>query len=271
MNLTESYTALKQENFGTLHREHQLINRIADVTILFWIIKILSTTVGETVADYLSQDLELGLVITSYIMTAAFLVAFYFQLRAKAYVPAIYWTVVVLISIVGTLISDNLVDNLGVSLVTTTVVFSIGLILVFVLWYRSERTLSVHTIYTVRRELFYWAAILLTFSLGTSGGDLVSERLDVGYAQSALLFAALIAAIAGGYFFLGVNAVLAFWLAYILTRPLGASMGDLLAKIPDLGGLGWGTTMTSAVFLATIVALVVYLGRRNRVMQLESA
>jgi uncharacterized membrane-anchored protein len=271
MNPTEAYAALRQESLWTPHPGGKLVNRIADVTILFWIIKILSTTVGETVADYLSQDLELGLVITSYIMTGAFLIAFYFQLRAKAYVPAIYWTVVVLISIVGTLISDNLVDNLGVSLVTTTVVFSIGLILVFVLWYRSERTLSVHTIYTLRRELFYWAAILLTFSLGTSGGDLVSERLDVGYAQSTLLFAALIGAIAGGYFFLGVNAVLAFWLGYILTRPLGASMGDLLAKIPDLGGLGWGTTMTSAVFLTTIAGLVAYLGRRNRIMQLESA
>jgi uncharacterized membrane-anchored protein len=271
MNPTEATAALKSERVGTLRTERDLVNRIADVTILFWIIKILSTTVGETVADYLSQDLELGLVITSYIMTGAFLIAFSFQLRARAYVPSIYWTVVVLISIVGTLISDNLVDNLGVSLVTTTTVFSIGLVAVFVLWYRSEKTLSVHTIYTLKRELFYWAAILLTFSLGTSGGDLVSERLAVGYAQSTLLFAALIAAITGGYFFLGLNAVLAFWLAYILTRPLGASMGDLLAKIPDMGGLGWGTTMTSVVFLTTIVALVMYLGRRHRNMQLESA
>src|SRR5262245_52399298 len=267
----EAYTALKPDEIGKSHPENKPVNRIANVTILFWIIKILSTTVGETAADYLALDLDLGLVVTSYIMAGAFLVALYFQLRASAYIPAIYWTVVVLISIVGTLVSDNLVDNLGVSLITTTVVFSIGLILVFVLWYLSERTLSVHTIYTLRRELFYWAAILLTFSLGTSGGDLVAERLDVGYAQSTLLFAAVIGSIAAAYLFLNLDAVLAFWLAYILTRPLGASMGDLLAKIPDLGGLGFGTTVTSLVFLLTIVGLVAYLARRQEVMIREMA
>src|SRR5262245_21227955 len=269
MKSAEVYGALNQDGFSNLSGKP--VNRIADVTMLFWIIKVLSTTVGETAADYLALDLDLGLVVTSYIMTGAFLIAFYFQLRSRAYVPAIYWTVVVLISIVGTLVSDNLVDNLGVSLVTTTVVFSIGLVLVFVLWYLSERTLSVHTIYTLRRELFYWAAILLTFSLGTSGGDLVAERLDVGYAQSTLLFATMIGGIAAAYFFFDLHAVLAFWLAYILTRPLGASMGDLLAKIPDLGGLGFGTTVTSLVFLGTIVGLVAYLARRHELMLKEIA
>jgi uncharacterized membrane-anchored protein len=269
MKPAEVYAAVTQDGFPSL--SGRPANRIADVTVLFWIIKVLSTTVGETAADYLALDLDLGLVMTSYIMAGAFFVAFYFQLRSRAYVPTIYWSVVVLISIVGTLVSDNLVDNLGVSLVTTTVLFSIALILVFVLWYRSERTLSVHTIYTLRRELFYWAAILLTFSLGTSGGDLVAERLDVGYAQSTLLFATLIGGIAVAYFFFDLDAVLAFWLAYILTRPLGASMGDLLAKIPDLGGLGFGTTVTSLVFLGTIVGLVGYLARRQELMLKESS
>jgi Uncharacterized membrane-anchored protein conserved in bacteria len=185
------------------------------------------------------------------------------QFRTKKYVPVVYWVVVVFISVVGTLISDNLVDNMGVSLVTTSIIFAIALALVFIAWYAVEKTLSVHTIFTTRRELFYWAAILFTFSLGTSAGDLLSERLGLGYPLSALMFAAAIAVIFAAYR-MGANGVLTFWLAYILTRPLGASLGDLLTQDKPNGGLGLGTIPVSAVFLLIIVVLVFHLTNEEK-------
>jgi uncharacterized membrane-anchored protein len=241
----------------------RLLNKVPEVTLVFWILKILATTVGETAADVLSTTFGLGTVGTSYVMAALLLIALFFQLRADRYVPAIYWIVVVFISVVGTLISDNLVDNLGVPLTTTSLIFTVALIAVFVFWYLSERTLSVHTIYTMRRELFYWAAILFTFSLGTSAGDLLAERLGLGYALSAVMFGAAIAIIYAAYRLGWMNEVLAFWLAYILTRPLGASMGDLLTAARDEGGLELGTIPVSVVFLLIIVVLVIYLDRQE--------
>ena len=236
----------------------RLLNRVPEVTLAFWVVKILATTVGETAADFLSTTLGMGLTVTSYIMGALFVAALLMQLRTRRYVPASYWLVVVLISVVGTLISDNLVDNLGVQLTTTTTVFSAALLATFACWYLSERTLSVHTIYTLRRELFYWATILFTFSLGTSAGDLVAERLAVGYGPSVLMFGGLIGLVYLAYR-CGLNAILAFWVAYILTRPLGASMGDLLSQPVKDGGVGLGTIVTSALFLAVIAAMVAHL------------
>ena len=202
-------------------------------------------------------------------LIAALLVQFIF---IKKYVPASYWIAVVLMSIVGTLITDNLVDNLGVSLGTTTIVFSVALIAVFAGWYWSEKTLSVHTIFTGKRELFYWAAILFTFALGTASGDLLAEGLDLGYAVSGLLFAGVIGLIALAHFYFKMDAILAFWLAYILTRPLGASIGDLLSQVPADGGLGLGTVTTTAIFLTTILILVVYLSitRKDQALSVES-
>ena len=245
-------------NFG------KLVNRVPEVTLVFWILKILATTVGETAADVLSTTFKLGTVVTSYVMAVFLLISLVFQLRAKRYVPPIYWIVVVFISVVGTLISDNLVDNLGVPLATTSLIFTVALIAVFIVWYLSEHTLSVHTIYTVGRELFYWAAILFTFSLGTSAGDLLSERLGLGYPLSALMFAAAIAVIYLAYRVKIVNEVLAFWLAYILTRPLGASVGDLLTQERSAGGLGLGTIPISVVCLLGIVVGVIHLSREER-------
>src|SRR6202521_4509063 len=242
----------------------RLINRVPEVTLVFWIPKTLATPVGETAADVLSTTFKLGTVGTSYVMGALLLISLVFQLRARRYVPAIYWIVVVFISVVGTLISDNLVDNLGVPLATTSLIFAIALIAVFVFWYLSERTLSVHTIYTARRELFYWAAILFTFSLRTSAGDLLSERLGLGYPLSAVMFGAAIAIIYATYRFGLTNEVLAFWLAYILTRPLGASMGDMLTAAKGEGGLGIGTIPVSVVFLLIIVVLVIHLDREEK-------
>lgn len=240
------------------------LNKVPAVTLVFWIIKICATTVGETAADVLSTTFHLGLVVTSIVMAVLLLIALLVQFRATRYVPTIYWVAVVFISVVGTLISDNLVDNLGVSLLTTTSIFLVALIVVFAWWYRSEHTLSVHTIVTRRRELFYWSAILFTFSLGTSGGDLISERFGLGYAVALGLFTAGIAIVYALYRMHIMNGVLAFWLAYILTRPLGASAGDLITQAPSDGGLGWGRLPVTGVILILIVALVVYLSAQER-------
>ncbi len=237
----------------------QMLNKVPEVTIYFWIIKVLCTTVGETAADFLNDNLNLGLTNTTYIMASLLIATLVFQFRTRRYVPGIYWLAVVLISVVGTLITDNMVDNFGVSLVVSTSIFAVALAITFAVWYSSEKTLSIHSITTTKREAFYWLAILFTFALGTAAGDLVAEKLSVGYWQSALLFAAAIGVIAFAGLKLGMNAVLAFWIAYILTRPLGASIGDYLSQARADGGLGLGTTGTSALFLAAILVVVIYL------------
>lgn len=243
---------------------NKILNKVPAVTLIFWIVKILATTVGETAADFLSETLHLGLVGTSYVMGAVLLIVLFVQFKYKRYIPAVYWLAVVLLSVVGTLISDNLVDNLSISLSTTSIIFGSALIIVFVIWYVVEKSLSVHTISTTRREFFYWLAILFTFSLGTSAGDLIAESSGLGYAYAALLFAGVIALIYAAYKVLKLNAILAFWLAYIFTRPLGASLGDLLSQPSKVGGLDLGTTMTSVIFLATILILVIYLSIQQK-------
>ena len=241
-----------------------LLNKVPEVTIWFWVIKILATTVGETAADYLNDTLGFGLTKTTVVVGAVFLVVLGFQFAARRYVPPLYWATVVLISVVGTLITDNLTDNLGVPLELTTALFALALGLTFAGWYASERTLSIHSIVTRRREAFYWLAILFTFALGTAAGDLIAERLGAGYWLSALLFAALIGAVAASHLVFKANAVLTFWIAYVLTRPLGASLGDGFSQDKVDGGLGLGTTLTSVLFLVVIVAVVSYLAVSKR-------
>ena len=241
-----------------------LLNKVPEVTLYFWIIKVLCTTVGETAADLLNVNLNLGLTNTTYILGALTLLVLVLQFKASKYVPSIYWVVVVLISIVGTLITDNLVDNIGVALETTTVLFAGALALTFVAWYANEHTLSIHTIVTARREAFYWLAILFTFALGTAAGDLTAEQLNVGYLLSAVGFATAIAVVAVAHYRFNLNAVVAFWIAYVLTRPLGASIGDYLSQAREDGGLALGTTVTSALFLVTISGLVAYLTMTRR-------
>ena len=177
----------------------------------------------------------------------------------KEYVPGLYWLAVVFLSIFGTLITDNLTDIFEVPLETTTIVISIALAVIFAVWYKTEKTLSFHSIYTTRRETFYWLAIFFTFALGTAAGDLLAERFELGYLVSTVIFGALIAVIAVAYLKFKLNGVLAFWLAYILTRPLGASIGDYLSQAPEDGGLGLGYVVTSALFLTAILATVIYL------------
>ncbi|MFC9848935.1 hypothetical protein [Streptomyces sp. NPDC127595] len=255
-----SETSAAYGGAGTGAPGHRLRwNKVPEVTAYFWIIKVLCTTVGETAADLLNEKLGLGLTGVSLLMSALLAVVLVVQFRTKAYRPGVYWSAVALISVVGTLISDNLTDNLGVPLTTSTTVFAVALAVVFVAWYRSERTLSIHSIDTPRRESFYWLAVLFTFALGTAAGDLVAERMALGYWVSAVLFGLAIAAVALVHFAFGLNAVWSFWIAYVLTRPLGASMGDYLSQPTADGGLGLGTVITSVLFLAVILGLVVFL------------
>jgi uncharacterized membrane-anchored protein len=236
-----------------------MLNKVPEVTIYFWVIKIMCTTVGETAADYLNDNLGFGLTWTTVVTGVLLITLLAAQFRLDRYVPPVYWLAVVLISVFGTLITDNLTDRFNVSLWTSTIIFTIALAATFGAWYRSEHTLSIHSIVTTRRESFYWLAILFTFALGTAAGDLFAEKLGLGFGVSALIFAFVIAAIAAAHYWMGLDAVLAFWLAYILTRPLGASIGDGLSQSSSNGGLGLGTTGTSYLFLACILALVVFL------------
>jgi uncharacterized membrane-anchored protein len=181
------------------------------------------------------------------------------QFRSPKYVPPVYWLAVVFISVFGTLITDNMTDRYNVPLTTSTILFGAILAVVFAVWFAFERTLSIHTIFTTRREGFYWLAILFTFALGTAAGDLVAERLSLGYGVSLLLFGGLIALVCMARFGFRIDPVACFWAAYVLTRPLGASLGDLLSQPRDAGGLGLGTTATSGMFLTSIVVLVAYL------------
>lgn len=237
----------------------QALVRVPAVTLYFWIIKMMATTVGETGADYLAFNWKLGLLTTSLIMSVFLVIALINQFRLKRYVPISYWAVVVLLSIVGTLVTDLMVDDLGVTLISATVGFSVLLAIVFAIWYASEHTLAMHSVQTAKRESFYWAAIFVTFALGTAAGDFLAEASGLGYFQSTLAFAGAIALIAAAYFYAGLNEILAFWMAYILTRPLGASFGDLLSQPTKNGGLGFGTTGTSIIFLTTIALLIGYL------------
>ncbi|GAC1434275.1 MAG: membrane protein [Solirubrobacteraceae bacterium] len=241
-----------------------MLNKVPEVTLYFWIIKVLCTTVGETAADNLNSKLGFGLTNTTYVVGAILIAVLAVQFRLRRYVPGVYWLAVVLLSIVGTLITDNLLDNFHIALETTTIVFAVVLACVFAAWHASERTLSIHTIHTRCREAFYWLAILFTFALGTAAGDLTAEKFALGFSWSVVLFAGSIAVVAVAHYRFKLNAILSFWLAYILTRPLGASTGDLMSQPKSDGGLGLGTTGTSLIFLAAILGLVSYLSITRR-------
>ena len=241
-----------------------LVNKVPEITLTFWLIKILATTVGETAADTLNFNLGIGLTNTSLLMAALFAVALAFQVRAHKLSQSLYWLVVVLVSVVGTLVTDNLVDHYGVPLTLLTPLFAAALVATFGVWYAREKTLSMHHIDTTSREGWYWLAILLTFALGTAAGDLAAETLKLGYLNSTLMFAAAIALVAVAHYGFKLGAVAAFWIAYVLTRPLGASFGDWLSQPLANGGLGLGTTNTSLVFLGAILTLVAYLALAGR-------
>jgi uncharacterized membrane-anchored protein len=235
-----------------------MLNKVPEVTFWFWVIKILCTTVGESFADWINMTLGVGLTKTALLATAVLIVVLAAQFRTDRYVPVIYWLAVVVVSVTGTLYTDILTDNKGVPLRDSTAVFAALLAVVFGVWYAKERTLSIHSINTVPREAFYWLAVLVTFALGTATGDWTLELTGWSPGKSVLLPATLIAVVAAGWK-LGADAVLAFWLAYILTRPLGANLGDWFASPKDEKGLGVGTAGTSWIFLVLIAATVTYL------------
>jgi uncharacterized membrane-anchored protein len=238
---------------------HTLLNRVPEITIYFWVIKVLATTVGETAADLTSSHFGFSLGVTTLIMSAILAPALVYQFSLRRYLPGPYWLAVVLISIVGTLITDNLSDGYGVSLWVTTGLFSVALVVSFAAWFARERTLSIHKVWTTRREAFYWLAVLFTFALGTAGGDLVAEQIGLGYWKSAMLFAGMIGLVYLAHRVLGLHAIPSFWVAYVLTRPLGASIGDFLSQPRAAGGLALGTVATSAIFLTAILAVVAHL------------
>jgi len=231
------------------------LNKVPAITLAFWIIKILSTTVGETGADFLAVNANWGQAVTCTVMAVLLVAALCMQLRARRYIPASYWLTVVLVSIVGTQITDLLTDGLGVSLYLSTGVFAVTLAALFFAWYSVERTLSIHQVVTRRRELFYWATILCTFALGTAAGDLATEALGLGFTWGVVAFGTLLGLTYAAWR-LGGNAVLTFWIGYILTRPFGAALGDQLTQAKAYGGLGMGALVTSALFLTVIVTLV---------------
>lgn len=250
-------SATDQTTRATL-RPHAMLNKVPEVTIFFWIIKIFCTTIGETAADYLNVNLNLGLTGTS-IITGVLLIAVLFaQLTAREYKPVRYWLTVAVVSVFGTLVTDNLTDKAHVALEKSATIFAVLLALTFLVWFGFERTLSIHRIFTRRREVFYWTAVLFSFALGTATGDLMAEVLGLGYLTTGLIVVGLIAATAVASRF-KLNPILSFWIIYILTRPLGASIGDYLSQPRSNGGLALGTTVTSAIFLAGILAIVGYL------------
>lgn len=241
--------------------------KVPAITAFFWIIKVLATTVGETFADFLNGTLAntwgltdaQGLQVISAIMGSALVIMLVIQFSVRKYIPVIYWLTIVLISVAGTLITDNLHDGLGVELWVTTLVFGLALVGVFAIWYRSERTLAMKSIKTRKREAFYWLAILFTFALGTSAGDQCAESFKLGFALSLVIFATGIAIVVLLWKRGLVSEVTGFWICYILTRPLGASLGDLLSQAPADGGFGLGPNNTSYIFLTLILFSVAFL------------
>jgi uncharacterized membrane-anchored protein len=240
-----------------------LLSKVPEVTAYFWIIKVLCTTVGETAADFLNVNLNFGLTGTSVVTGVLLAIALVFQFKATKYIPSMYWLTVALVSVFGTLVTDNLTDKIGFPLEVSTILFGTLLAFTFLIWYLSEKTLSIHSIFTRRREAFYWLAILFTFALGTASGDLFAEGLGLGYLVTGLLVAGIITVTAIAWR-LKLNPVLSFWIIYIMTRPLGASIGDLLSQPTNHGGLGLGATNTSYIFVGAIFVLVAFLSFTRR-------
>ena len=236
------------------------LSKVPEITLIFWIIKILSTTVGETGADFLSDNIGFGLSGTSLVMSIVLAGALFIQFRLKRYVAASYWFVVIMMSIVGTLITDLLVDGLGVSLITLSIIFTIAMVGIFIIWNKKEHTLSIHSITTPKREIYYWVIVLIAFALGTGVGDLLSEKIDLGYTIALILFFSVIVIATLAHFWLKMDATLTFWVVFILTRPVGASLGDLLIQPASNGGMGLGINIVNIIFFSLIIAFIAYLG-----------
>jgi uncharacterized membrane-anchored protein len=260
---------------GTLSSAGPLrLSKVPEITLLFWIIKILTTGTGESASDWLLNRGEglpgLGIMWALVIDFGLFVVAFVLQFAVRRYIPAVYWLAVLAVGIVGTVVADIMHFLVGVPLWGTTGVYAAILAIDFMLWHRSEGTLSVHSIFTVRREVYYWVAVFFTFALGTALGDLTAQVWNLGFFGSIFLFGALMLVPATLHVQSSVNAVFVFWFAYVLTRPLGASIADWLSVPPNEGGLGLGSGPVTWVATAVIVALVAYVSFRPPTMPAEA-
>ncbi|MEA1798303.1 MULTISPECIES: COG4705 family protein [Rhodococcus] len=235
----------------------RVARKLPHITASFWMVKILATTLGETGGDLLAQTLHVGYLVATAVFAALFLIAVIFQLRARRYHPALFWTVIALTSTAGTTLSDLLNRTGGLGYTGGAVLLTTGLTVVFLLWWRSGQTLDVENIATARGEALYWVAILFSNSLGTSSGDFLADSIGLGFRDSALILLAVMAGLLAAHYFTSINGIVLFWIAFVLTRPLGATGGDFLSKPSDHGGLGWGTQWTSAVLLIVLVGFVV--------------
>ncbi len=233
------------------------MKKVPEITAFFWIIKLLTTAMGEATSDYLVNHIDP--VIAVALGGIGLAVALVLQFSVRRYVAWIYWLTVIMVAIFGTMAADVLHIGLGIPYFVSATSFAIALAIIFVIWYTSEKTLSIHSIYTRRRELFYWATVMATFALGTAVGDLTATTMGLGFFSSAILFAVLIAIPALAFWLLGLNEIIAFWLIYILTRPLGASLADWMGKTHNQGGLGLGSGWISLGLMVLIVGFVGYL------------
>src|ERR1700704_478377 len=247
-----------QKSYSAPSKSQLVLRKLPHVTALFWVIKIIATTLGETAGDLFAQTLRIGYLVSTIILLALFLIAVMVQLRARRFHPAIFWTVVALTSTVGTTLSDLMNRTGGLGYTGGALVLSTGLTIVLIVWWRSGQTLDVENLATFKGELLYWIAILFSNSLGTSSGDFLADTLGLGFRPTALMLSAIMVALVAAHYFTRVNGTLLFWIAFILTRPLGTVVGNILSKEPARGGLNWGTAWTSGALLAVLIGLVAY-------------
>jgi len=247
--------------------DRRLMRKVPEITVFFWIIKLMTTALGEATSDYLIKTFDPYVVVVCGFI--GFLAIVGMQLRSRRYVPWVYWLTIVMVAIFGTMAADVIHVVLGIPYVVSTACFLIVLASVFWYWRKVEGTLSIHSITTPRRELFYWAAVLTTFALGTSAGDLIAYTAKLGFLDAGLVFAVIFVIPAVGYWLFRMNSIFAFWFAYIMTRPLGASFADWTGKAQGAGGVGWGDGAVSAVLVALIVLLVMYLQITHKDVDLE--
>jgi uncharacterized membrane-anchored protein len=233
-----------------------ILIKVPEITVSFWIVKLLSTAMGEATSDFLVFQINpyVAVVLGCLGLVGALLL----QLLVRRYIPWVYWLAVVMVAVFGTMAADVAHVVLGIPYVVSTAGFAAALACIFIIWHRSEKTLSIHSISRGRRECFYWATVMATFALGTAAGDLTAATLGLGYFASIVLFGVLFALPGLAYWLFGLNEIMAFWFAYIVTRPLGASIADWLGK-PYLGGLGLGDARISLVLTILIIVLVGYL------------
>jgi len=246
---------------------HPVLRKVPEITVVFWVAKLLTTAMGEATSDFFVFKINPyeAVLLGGILLLAALII----QVPARRYSVWAYWFTVTAVAIFGTMAADALHIQLGVAYITSTILFAAALLVIFIVWNNSEKTLSIHSINNRRRELFYWATVLATFALGTAAGDLTANTMGLGYFSSIILFTGMIAVPAIGYWLFNLNEIAAFWIAYILTRPIGASIADWLSKPKSVGGLGWGNGHVSLYLTALLLIVVVFMAYNHREVKRE--